>query len=858
MIVKGSGVSESAASIRVRGARAHNLRAIDIDLPIGKTIAFTGVSGSGKTSLAFDTIFAEGRRRFLEGLVPQKRRFIDELPRPDVDSIEGLPPTISVGRNDRPSAAGPRATVATITELHDGLRLLYARLGEVHCPRCGGALAARSPDAIADAVMALPEGSRLHLLAPLIRNQRGEHREAFLKIRREGFVRARVDGTLTLVDGPLPIDPDRPHTIEMVVDRQILRPGIRERLLESIQVALRHGRGGMIVAADEEGDWVDRFFSSRFFCLDCDMSYPELSPRDFNFNSPHGACPTCQGLGSLAPVERDDADREETIEDREPAPEPCPDCGGARLNPVARSVTVAGKSLPALTRLAIDDASAFIENLTYPDSLAPIATPILRELTDRFRFLRRVGVGYIELDRPPTTLSGGEWRRIRLAGGVGAGFRGACYVLDEPTVGLHPRDTGRLLDLIDELRSQGNTVLVVEHDADAIRRSDLIVDLGPGAGAEGGRVVHVAPPASFPYGPGLTADYLAGRRTIQAAPADRAPSGAGELVIHGAREHNLKKVTVGFPLGQLIGVSGVSGSGKSSLVMDVVAPATKAAIGKHAIIAGQHDRLTGFESLSDVVVVDQQPIGRSARSMPVSFAGLLDPIRSVFARTKEARARGFGAARFSPTNAAGRCPRCQGLGATRVDLVFLPDLYVPCPVCEGKRFNSATLAIGFRGKSIADVLAMTIEQASEFFRDHPKLAPTLATLHEVGLSYMTLGQDATTLSGGEAQRLKLAVALAQSQLGQTLYVLDEPTSGLHFHDVAKLLGLLRRLVSEGATVIVIEHHVDMLAAADWLIDLGPEGGANGGQVIATGPPATIAQTPGSATGAALKSRYFVS
>lgn len=941
--------------IEVRGARTHNLRAVDVNLPRGKIVVFTGVSGSGKSSLAFDTLFAEGQRRYMESLSPYVRRFIDQMPRPTVDRITGLPATLSVSQSHRFGTSNPRSTVATLTEIHDYLRLLFARCGEVFCYQCGDPLGMQSVRAILDAIESLPVGEKIHILAPLARGQKGRHRDAFLLIRREGFVRARLDGTLLLIDSPPEIDPNVPHDLEMVVDRQVVRQGIRDRLAESIETALKHGSGTVIISRDVDGEWHDQVFSTRFACLRCQISYRELEPRTFSFNSPYGACPLCHGLGqvtsfsldSLVPeghrsllkgaieplrtesgairadfkrdliqwaedaawleipfaslpepqkeslwngtpsfrgvrerIEQMDRQRQDDQDDplaRYRQARPCPDCKGARLAPEGRSVRVGGLAIHEFVALPIEVAAEKVKEMAFVGEKELVGLPILRELKGRLDFLVRVGVGYVELDRPIVTLSGGEAQRIRLAGCVGSGLNGVCYVLDEPSTGLHPRDTQRLLDVLAELRDRDNTILLVEHDEDAIRRADLIVDLGPGAGPHGGNIVAVGSLEKIVEGAGLTADYLSGRRAIAESPSPpptrkRPSKGAGRaqeseafLTLSGVNHRNLKNVTLRVPLRQLVTVTGVSGSGKSSLVMEVLAPAARQALKQGGPRPGEHRDLKGTERLARILEVDQSPIGRSPRSTPASYAELLDPIRDVFAKTKMARTRGYNAARFSPNNKAGQCAECKGLGAKKVDIAFLPDFHAPCPACLGKRFNRASLEVKYRDRSIADVLAMTVAEAACFFENHPKIHRVLTTLEEVGVGYLRLDQWATTLSGGEAQRLKLATELARvvavpkdtGVLG-TLFVLDEPTTGLHFHDVAQLLHLLRRLVVEGNSVVVIEHHLDFIRASDWVIDLGPEGGSLGGRVITEGPPTAIVECAESATGKALREQVRLS
>ena len=920
--------------IRVRGARTHNLRSIDIDVPRGKFVVFTGVSGSGKSSLVFDTLFAEGQRRYIESLSPFVRQFLDQMERPDVDRIDGLPPTLSISQSGLDRARNPRSIVATLTEIHDYLRLLYARAGEVFCYQCGEPLGMQSVEEIAQTITSLPEGERLLILAPLVRGRKGEHRDVIGTIRREGFVRARIDGELVLIDPPPKIDGSKSHDIEMVVDRQIVRPELGSRLAESIETALRFGNGTVIIALLEG----DRTFNTRLACSRCGISYRELEPRTFSFNSPYGACSHCQGIGivqefspgkvipdptkslaegAIAPFRtkagkptaafardlakwaseedilkqpyqdltelqrtalwsgtdkfvgikaRLDAlkqlvgeDDPESIADYLDAA-PCPACHGARLAPEGRSVRLGGLAIHELLGLTIDRAREHWQSLTVREDRAEIADPLLKEVGNRLEYLHRVGVGYIELDRPVWTLSGGEAQRIRLASCVGSGLNGVCYVLDEPTIGLHPRDTDRLLDVLTSLKSRDNSILVVEHDAETMRRADWIVDLGPGAGRNGGSVVHQGTFADFIQTSGGTPDYLSGRRRIERPKEANGIFGAetatshrgGAITLDHVRHHNLKDVTLRIPTTQLVVVTGVSGSGKSSLVIDALIPAVRQSLGLAASPPANIGRLTGMENLRNVVEVDQRPIGRTPRSCPASFAGILDLIRMVFSKSREARLRGFGAGRFSFNSKEGQCPVCEGLGARRVELKFMPDLYVPCTSCRGRRFNRSTLSIKFKGKSIGDVLDMTVDEASDFFESHPRVFRTLTTLREVGLGYLQLGQWGTTLSGGEAQRLKLATELARPNMEPTLYVLDEPTTGLHFQDVEQLLGVLSKLVDQGHSVLVIEHNLDVIASADWLIDLGPEGGDGGGEIVAEGTPLDVAKSAETPTAMAIR------
>lgn len=866
-----------AGFIEIRGARTHNLRGFDLTLPRGQLIAIAGVSGSGKSSLAFDTLFAEGQRRYLESVAPFARRILDQLERPDVDDIAGLPPTLSIAQSAGLAHSNPRSTVATLTEIHDFLRLLYARTGDVFCYQCGAPVGAQSLEQMLDATLGLPEGTRFYILAPLVRGHKGLHKEAFQLIRREGFLRARVDGAIVPVD-PLPaLDPQRPHDVEMVVDRQILRTGLRPRLAESFATALKHGDGTLLVATEAGGHWHDQVYSNRYACLHCHINYRELEPRTFSFNSPFGACPACKGLGrqcarapdlpeegqtaAALPGKRGQSRREaaeETAGFDFEAPL-CPECHGARLGPVGRSVSVGGLRLHELTAQTIAAASDVLAQLRFPAAQASIAAPLIRAVATRLEFLRRVGVGYIALDRPVETLSGGEARRIRLASCAGAGLNGVCYVLDEPTAGLHARDTNRLLDLLEELRDRDNTVIVVEHDEAVLRRAQFLVDLGPGAGTHGGAIVNQGPFPAFLQGPGLTADYLRGIRTVAGVaaagpttPAAATSPSSSTLTIRGATYHNLKDVTVTVPLDKLVCVTGVSGSGKTTLVMDVLVPAMRSQLRRTEPPANGRCSLEGAEVISRLVAVEQAPLGRSPRAIPATAVGIFDAIRHVFAQTRDAKVRGYTASRFSYNSKAGQCPHCHGLGAEQVELALLPEARVPCPVCRGTRYNRATLAVEYRGHSIAGVLALPVDAAAVFFENHPKIAPVLAILREVGLGYLTLDQPTQTLSGGEAQRLKLAAELAVRSEGKTLFVLDEPTSGLHFEDVAHLLWPLRRLVERGDSVVVIEHQLDLVRAADWIIDLGPEGGNAGGQLVAAGLPATIAACPASITGAVLR------
>jgi excinuclease ABC subunit A len=825
--------------ICVRGAREHNLHNVDVDLPRGRLTVITGPSGSGKSSLAFDTLYAEGQRRYLETLRVDARALFDQLQRPDVDVVEGLPPTLCVAQQT--GSTRPRSTLATLTEIHDHLRLLWARRGTPYCYRCGTPIRRQTVDAIVRQTLALEEGRKIYLLAPVVRGQPGDHKEVFQQLRQAGFLRARVDGVLTEIRDNPRLSPRQSHTVDLVVDRLVIRAGIAERLTESVETAVKHGEGTVIVAELDDSVWHDRLFSTRYACPQCQISYGELEPRNFSFSNPHGACPACEGLG-----------------------EGCPECGGARLNQEARSVRFAGKALHEVTALTVDEALGFfasvaaqpvgLEDSTHPTSAANdrVQALIVNEILHRLRFLQEVGLGYLTLDRPVPTLSGGESQRARLATHLGAGLLGVCYILDEPTVGLHPRDTDRLLAALRGLQQRGNTVLVVEHDEAVIRQADYLVDMGPGAGKNGGRIVArgtVAEVLSDPHS--VTAPYLLPRSHALRGNAER---GNEEIVVHGARHHNLKNLDVAFPLGRMICVTGVSGSGKSSLVRDILCNAARRHLGLTAPPPGTHDRIDGLDQIDKVIEVDQSPLGRSARSSAATYTGIYDEIRRIFAGTREAKLRGYTPSRFSFNVKGGRCEACQGQGVRKVPLHFLPDLTVPCPVCRGRRFNPATLAIRYRGKSIADVLDLSVAAALEFFANFPALVRALQALVDVGLGYLTLGQPSSALSGGEAQRVKLAAELARTATGRTLFLLDEPTTGLHFADVATLLSVLRRLVDAGNTMIIIEHHLDVIAAADWVIDLGPEGGAAGGYLLAAGTPADVANCAASITGRFLRKR----
>jgi excinuclease ABC subunit A len=906
-------MSDTAEWIQVRGAREHNLRNFHIDLPRGRLTVITGPSGSGKSSLAFDTLFAEGQRRYLETLRLDARAWFDQLQRPDVDAIEGLPPTLAVEQHA--GSARPRSTLATLTEIHDHLRLLWARLGTPFCYQCGAPIQKQATAEIVRQTLTLEDGRKVLVLAPVVRGRKGEHKEVFQEIRKAGFLRARVNGVLTEIRDIPRLNPRQSHTVEVVVDRLVIRDGIQARLTESIETAVKHGQGVVLITQIDDGDWHDRLFNTQYACANCQISYGSLEPRDFSFNNLHGACPRCDGLGQvweLGPELREQLEEAKTEEDKEEAlaladAVPCPECGGARLKREARSVRFAGKALHEATALTVDQAIIFFESGRTPTGgrtdlqsvhepgrtdlqsvhepgrtdckSVLLATPtrsvepagngqaaddpkehvralLLTEILRRLRFLQEVGLGYLTLDRPAPTLSGGEAQRARLATHLGAGLLGVCYILDEPTVGLHPRDTARLLAALRGLQERGNTVLVVEHDEEVIRHADYLVDIGPGAGKHGGRLVARGTVAEVLESPdSLTAQYLRGhppaerprltRKQVLAKPA---------LTIRGARHHNLKGIEVAVPLGCLVCLTGVSGSGKSSLARDTLCYAARRHLGQTAPRPGAYDRIDGLERIDKVIEVDQSPLGRSPRSSAATYTGVFDEVRKIFAATRESKVRGYKASRFSFNVRGGRCEECQGQGSKRVALHFLPDLTVPCPVCRGRRFNRATLEIRYRDRSIADVLDLSVEAALDFFANFPAVVRPLRALADVGVGYLTLGQPASHLSGGEAQRVKLAAELARTATGQTLFLLDEPTTGLHFADVDTLLRAIGRLVEPGNTVLVIEHNLDVIAAADWVIDLGPEGGDAGGYVDVAGTPADVAACPASLTGRYLARR----
>jgi excinuclease ABC subunit A len=875
--------------IRIRGAREHNLKSIDLDIPRDKLVVITGVSGSGKSSLAFDTVYAEGQRRYVESLSAYARQFLEQMDKPDVDLIEGLSPAISI--EQKTTSKNPRSTVATVTEIYDYLRLLYARVGRPSCYRCGKAIASQTVSQIVDQVLALPEGTRILVLAPVVRGRKGEYRQIFVQMRKEGFVRARVNGAIHDLDEAIELDKNKKHTIEAVVDRLIVSGTLGRRLADSLETALKLADGIVTIHQQEAG--TDLTFSERMACIECGVSYPEVSPRIFSFNNPHGACPACDGLGtkvdmraasldpglrelgeeffgaSLGALDRRYKETQssrvreeiESYVERLASVQPCPDCGGARLRKESLAIRVGGVNIAELTRKSVKDAVAFFGALgssaaadawSLTDKEREIARRILKEIRERLGFLMNVGLDYLTLDRTAATLAGGEGQRIRLATQIGSSLMGVLYILDEPSIGLHQRDNIRLLSTLKRLRDLGNTVLVVEHDEETIRAADYVIDLGPGAGVSGGRVVAAGPPeAIIADRASLTGRYLSGEFAIP-VPRQRRPLTGQQLTILGAREHNLKNIEVEIPLGLFTCVTGVSGSGKSTLVTDILRKALDAALYGGRDRPGEHDKIVGIHLIDKVIDIDQSPIGRTPRSNPATYTGVFGFIRELYALTPEARTRGYQPGRFSFNVKGGRCEACQGDGLIQIEMHFLPDVYVTCEVCRGKRYNRETLEIGYKGKSIADVLDMTVQEALRFFENVPRIREKLQTLYDVGLGYIKLGQSATTLSGGEAQRVKLSRELSKRGTGRTLYILDEPTTGLHFADIQQLLDVLHRLRDTGNTVLVIEHNLDVIKTADHIIDLGPEGGDGGGQVVAVGTPEQVARAKVSHTGQFLR------
>jgi excinuclease ABC subunit A len=936
-----------ADRLLVRGAREHNLKDVSLDLPRDALIVFTGLSGSGKSSLAFDTIFAEGQRRYVESLSAYARQFLGQMDKPDVDFIEGLSPAVSI--DQKSTSRNPRSTVGTITEVYDYLRLLFARAGEPHCPSCGRRIARQTPQQIVDQVLALDEGARFQVLAPVVRGRKGEYADLFRELATKGYSRARVDGRVVTLTEPPTLKKYEKHDIEVVVDRLAVKPSARRRLTDSIETAL--GLAGGVVTLDfvdlpEDDPHRERRYSEHLACLHCGLSFDELEPRSFSFNSPYGACPECTGLGvklevdpelvvpdpskslaagAIAPWNsghfagyfdrlllslsetigfsmktpweklpaaarkavlngvdeqihvryRNRYGRERSyyaryegvigfLERRHSEAEsdtgrerfegymrevPCPACQGSRLKPESLAVTLGGRSIADVASLSIADCAGFLRQVELNARQRQIAERVLKEVNARLGFLLDVGLDYLSLDRAAATLAGGEAQRIRLATQIGSGLVGVLYVLDEPSIGLHQRDNHRLIDTLVRLRDLGNTLIVVEHDEDTIRTADWVVDIGPGAGEHGGQVVVSGTVEDLLSSPdSLTGAYVAGRRAIALPESRRTPEPGRALVVRGAREHNLRNVSVEFPLGCMIAVTGVSGSGKSTRVNDILYAALARELHGARTVPGRHTRVAGHHLVDKVVHVDQSPIGRTPRSNPATYTGVWDHMRRLFAETTEAKVRGYQPGRFSFNVKGGRCEACAGDGTIKIEMNFLPDVYVPCEVCHGARYNRETLEVHYKGKNVAEVLDLSIEEALAFFEAVPPIARHLRTLVDVGLGYVRLGQPAPTLSGGEAQRVKLASELQKRATGRTVYVLDEPTTGLHFEDIRKLLGVLGRLVDQGNTVIVIEHNLDVIKTADWIIDLGPEGGTGGGTIVATGTPEQLAEARESHTG----------
>jgi len=942
--------------ITIKGAREHNLKNIDVEIPRDKLVVITGLSGSGKSSLAFDTIYAEGQRRYVESLSAYARQFLGQMSKPDIDHIEGLSPAVSI--DQKTTSKNPRSTVGTVTEIYDYLRLLFARVGIPHCPECGIEISRQTPDQIVDVIMQLPEGERLQVLAPVVRGRKGEYTKLFEELRAEGFSRVRVDGEVRSLDEKIELDKKFKHDIDVVIDRIVLRESSRSRLTDSVEVALRIAQGVVTILRDattsndkdlaNDSSKLEQTFSQALACPEHGISIGELAPRDFSFNAPYGACPDCSGLGSrlevdpsliipddelsiaagalapfgtggnyypqlfaaiadhlevdadtpwrdlpesarekllaglgderiqvnyvtrsgrqthwfskwegaIAEVMRKHAESESDIVrtkmERYMAVIPCKTCEGARLKPEMLAVTVGDKNIFQVTSMAAKDSLAFFENLKLSERDLAIAARVNKEIVERLNFLVDVGLDYLTLERGTATLSGGEAQRIRLATQIGAGLMGVLYILDEPSIGLHQRDNARLIATLERLRDLGNTVIVVEHDEDTIRAADFVLDMGPGAGEHGGDIVAKGTPKQVARSrKSLTADYLSGRREIP-VPAKRRVPGRGEIKLQGASENNLQNVDITIPIGGLTVVTGVSGSGKSSLITDTLAPLLANRLQRARRRVGAFKEISGLGALDKVIDIDQSPIGRTPRSNPATYTGVWDDVRGLLSSTPEAKARGYAPGRFSFNVAGGRCEACKGDGQIKIEMHFLPDIYVPCEVCGGKRYNRETLQVTYRGKNVSDILEMSVEEALSFFENIPPVRRKLQTLFDVGLGYIRLGQAATTLSGGEAQRVKLASELQRRSTGRTLYILDEPTTGLHFDDVRQLLLVLERLVDSGNTVLIVEHNLDVIKSADHIIDLGPEGGEGGGTVVASGTPEEVAKVKGSYTGKYLK------
>jgi len=828
-------------SIVIKGAREHNLKNIDVEIPRDKLVVITGLSGSGKSSLAFDTIYAEGQRRYVESLSAYARQFLEQMGKPDVDSIEGLSPAISI--EQKSTSHNPRSTVGTVTEIYDYLRLLFARVGRPYCFQCGEEIAAQTVQQMVDAIAGLPEGTKFQILAPIVRGRKGEYRKELLEMRKAGYVRARVNGAIVDLGEDIALDKQKKHTIEIIVDRLVMKAGeaLMRRMADSVETAAKLA-GGLVGVLTDDGK--TRLYSDKLACIKCGVSYPEVEPRIFSFNSPHGACPACDGIG-YAMMQAGAEEKDFTLL------EPCEVCRGARLKPESLAIKLEKKSIAEVTSLSIRAAAEFFVSLTFSDRELVIAHRILKEIRERLGFLVNVGLDYLTLDRAAATLSGGEGQRIRLATQIGSGLVGVLYILDEPSIGLHQRDNRRLLQTLLRLRDLGNTVVVVEHDAETMMAADHLLDMGPGAGTQGGHVIAQGTPHEVMGNPdSLTGQYLRGVQTVLVPQRQRKPK--GYLSVIGGQKHNLKNVTARIPLGLMTCVTGVSGSGKSTLVLEVLFHSLSQLLyHKKPKIDGCKE-LRGVDALDKVIDIDQSPIGRTPRSNPATYTGLFGYIRDLYSNLPESRVRGYKPGRYSFNVKGGRCEACQGDGLIKIEMHFLPDVYVTCEVCKGQRYNRETMEILHKGKSIAEVLNMTVDDALEFFEHIPLIKTKLQTLHDVGLHYVKLGQSATTLSGGEAQRVKLSRELSKRATGRTMYILDEPTTGLHFADVQRLLDVLDRLVEAGNTVLVIEHNLDVIKNADWIIDLGPEGGDRGGEIVVEGPPKEIAKSKRSYTGQVLR------
>ena len=824
--------------IRVKKAAQHNLKRIDVTLPRNKFVVITGPSGSGKSSLAFDTLFAEGQRRYIECLSAYARQFIEQLEKPDVESIEGLSPSISI--DQKTISSNPRSTVGTITEIYDLLRLLFARAGTPHCPNCGREVSAQTQDQIVAKILSSYKGQAVKILAPVVKGRKGEYHRLFEKLRKKGYLKARINGTIRELDEPIPLEKTKKHTVDVLVDEIRVSASSQLRLKEAVAKAVELSDGGVLAI---NGSGRENYFSLKLVCPDCEIGLPELEPRNFSFNSPYGACPACHGLGYKT--------SENEWGEVELTDDVCLECLGARLKKESLTVRLGSRNIMEYTDLPLLRLMEEMAAVDFPASIRPVTEKILKEILERLRILDELGMSYLQLGRPTASLSGGEAQRVRLAAQVGARLKGVLYVLDEPTIGLHQRDNGRLISMLRGLRDEGNTVVVVEHDEQTIRAADYLLDLGPGAGEKGGFKVAEGPLAVVLENPdSITAQYLRGDKDVPVPSVRRTPS--AWLVVRGAREHNLKGIDVRLPLAALTAVTGVSGSGKSTLVYDILYRSLVNSIYRTGSRPGAHDAIEGVEAIDKVISVDQKPIGRTPRSNPATYTGLFSALRDMFAKTPEAKARGYASGRFSFNVPGGRCEDCQGAGVKKIEMHFLPDVFVTCDRCGGKRYNKETLAVLHKGKSIADYLEMTVDEAYEFLKSHPILKRKLATLKRVGLGYLRLGQPAPTLSGGEAQRIKLTKELGRRATGRTLYLLDEPTTGLHFDDVRKLLEVLSELASLGNTVVIIEHNLDVIKFCDYIIDLGPEGGEEGGRIVAQGTPEDVASVEASHTGRFLR------